>query len=109
MPKLWKKNFGYIVQNNTKPVWVGEFGSLFNFIGNTDHEVERKWIYAFRDYINELQLSWTWFQWGPNSGDTGGILLDDWKTVNQNKVNFLKPVMHSDFGPSPGYKKKLSW
>lgn len=37
-------------------------------------------------------MSWTWWSWNPNSGDTGGILQDDWKTVNQDKVQGLVPL-----------------
>ena len=37
-------------------------------------------------------ISWTYWSWNPNSGDTGGILADDWSTVNQNKVANLTPI-----------------
>jgi cellulase/cellobiase CelA1 len=42
-------------------------------------------------------IGWTWWSWNPNSGDTGGILADDWTTVLQNKVAQLQPLMF-DFG-----------
>ncbi len=38
-------------------------------------------------------MSWTWWSWNPNSGDTGGILADDWTTVLQNKVALLAPQL----------------
>src|SRR5260370_7177829 len=38
-------------------------------------------------------MSWTWWSWNPDSGDTGGILQDDWQTVDQNKVQGLVPLM----------------
>jgi len=31
--------------------------------------------------------------WNPNSGDTGGILNEDWTTVNQAKDEFLQPFL----------------
>jgi endoglucanase len=31
-----------------------------------------------------------YWSWNPNSGDTGGILQDDWQTVSQDKYNNLK-------------------
>ena len=40
-------------------------------------------------------ISWTYWSWNPNSGDTGGILADDWNTVNQNKVTKLTPIEFS--------------
>ncbi len=36
--------------------------------------------------------SWTFWSWNPNSGDTGGILANDWRTVNQNKMAYLTPI-----------------
>lgn len=40
-------------------------------------------------------MSWTFWSWNPNSGDTGGILQDDWTTVNQNKLQGLVPLKFS--------------
>jgi endoglucanase len=37
-------------------------------------------------------INWTFWSWNPNSGDTGGILNDDWTTVNQAKHNLLVPM-----------------
>ncbi|MBX7149180.1 hypothetical protein K1X76_08835, partial [bacterium] len=33
------------------------------------------------------------WSWNPNSGDTGGILKDDWKTVNCEKYQNLRRLM----------------
>lgn len=38
-------------------------------------------------------MSWAWWSWNPNSADTGGILQDDWTSVQQVKLNQLKPLM----------------
>lgn len=37
-------------------------------------------------------LSWTFWSWNPNSTDTGGILADDWNTVNENKMAYLESI-----------------
>ena len=36
---------------------------------------------------------WTFWALNPNSGDTGGLLKDDWVSVNQAKYNLLKPYL----------------
>ena len=46
-------------------------------------------------------MSWTWWSWNPNSGDTGGILKDDWTTVNQAKLAALQAIM-ADNSPLSG-------
>ena len=38
-------------------------------------------------------ISWTYWSWNPNSGDTGGILADDWTTVNTNKQDIIAPAL----------------
>jgi aryl-phospho-beta-D-glucosidase BglC (GH1 family) len=45
--------------------------------------------------------SWTFWSLNPNSGDTGGILQDDWKTVHQWKMNLLQPYLAPQFAPAP--------
>ena len=37
--------------------------------------------------------SWAFWSLNPNSGDTGGILMDDWESVEQWKVDALTPFM----------------
>ena len=38
-------------------------------------------------------MSFTYWSWNPNSGDTGGIVNDDWTTVNQAKQAILQPYL----------------
>ena len=79
---------------------LGEFGS------NLTTASDQKWLDKLITYIkgdldgngtNDLAagqfgISWTWWSWNPDSGDTGGILNADWTTVNQTKVDKLTPI-----------------
>lgn len=42
-----------------------------------------------------------YWSWNPNSGDTGGILNDDWTTVRQDKVNLLTAFWAGAENPNP--------
>jgi hypothetical protein len=44
-------------------------------------------------------LSWTFWCFNPNSGDTGGLLNDDWTTVNQAKLGYLTNSLAPMLGP----------
>ena len=44
-------------------------------------------------YIQSKRLSFTYWSLNPNSGDTGGILGDDWQTLRQDKMDVLKPAL----------------
>ena len=98
---VWDEHFGYIFKNNTAPLLLGEFGSKLQT------PVDRQWLDKLTDYIdgdfdlngtNDLTagnqgISWTFWSFNPNSGDTGGILRDDWTTVDQTKLGYLRASM----------------
>jgi hypothetical protein len=108
LPAVFRKAWGYIYEQNIAPVYIGEFGTKL---------VDPKdaiWLEAITSYISgdlnndgtkdipagNQDISWTYWSWNPNSGDTGGILADDWQTVNQNKVAYLTPIEFSAAGGS---------
>ncbi|GJP46509.1 hypothetical protein CLOM_g5787 [Closterium sp. NIES-68] len=105
----WDELWGYVADQEIAPVWIGEWGSVLP-VGGTDElsQREMKWVNALRHYIRKKSLSWTWFTWGPNSKDTGGVLTDDWDTVEQGKMEVLGPVMHPLFGPSVGERPAVA-
>ncbi|WP_010522209.1 cellulase family glycosylhydrolase [Aquimarina agarivorans] len=87
MPGLWEEHFHYLYKNNASPIFIGEFGiknqDAFNGIAFT-------WFTEFMDFMGDI-YSWTFWTMNPNSGDTGGILQDDWLSVNQWKMDVLSP------------------
>lgn len=83
---LWDMIWGNVHKTNNAPVLVGEFGSKL------ETQKDQQWYDALTAYIKSNNLSWTYWSWNPNSGDTGGILADDWKSVNMNKINKLSSI-----------------
>ncbi len=107
MPAIWEKNWGYLYKNNIAPVLLGEFGTKLSTAS------DQTWLNALVKYMQggitggTLQSgtqgpSWTYWSWNPNSGDTGGILNDDWKTINQAKLDIIKPMEFSFGANSDG-------
>ncbi len=92
----WDTQWGFLHDDNHAPVWIGEWGSKL------DTTKEIQWATKLRDYIQQKGLSWTWWCWNPNSGDTGGILQDDWTTTHQAKLDLVDPVMYPGFAGSGG-------
>jgi endoglucanase len=72
------------VDQNIAPVLIGEFGGK-----SVGEDLEGQWQRALFAYIKEKGLSYTYWSLNPNSGDTGGVLLDDWKTVDRAKLQLL--------------------
>ena len=87
MPAIWNKHFGYLFERGVALV-PGEFGGRYT---GTD----KIWQDAFVDYLKTKSASRSFFYWSlnPNSGDTGGVLLDDWKTGDMAKISLLKKLM----------------
>ena len=94
LPAVWNQYWGYLYRQNIAPVWLGEFGSKLQTTS------DQQWYQQITAYLGDKTgapaggtgISWTWWSWNPDSGDTGGILQDDWTAVNQNKVQELIPI-----------------
>jgi endoglucanase len=86
MPAIWAKNWAFLQAQGIAPVWIGEFGT--HLATNSDTQ----WLTELTSFMKQFNYNWTFWSWNPNSGDTGGILQDDWITVNTNKMAFLTPL-----------------
>jgi endoglucanase len=101
MPAIWGSTWGYLRVNGTAPVLVGEFGTRL------DDTPDQQWFGALINYLGSTSangansFSWTFWSWNPDSGDTGGILADDWLTVNTSKDNQLNAIKMPLGGPAP--------
>jgi endoglucanase len=86
----WGPNWLYIARQKLAPVLIGEWG------GKMDGGDNQKWMGYLADTIAQYGLNHTFWCVNPNSGDTGGILLDDWKTVDAAKYSLIKPTLWKD-------------
>jgi endoglucanase len=84
----WETGFHYIARRRIAPVLIGEFG------GRKVDSVspEGVWQRSLVEFIRAQQLSYAYWSWNPNSQDTGGLLLEDWKTLDAAKHQMLLPV-----------------
>ena len=102
MSALWDATWGYISKEGIAPLIVGEFGGR----SVDTSSAEGKWQNALVDYINANNLYWTYWSLNPNSGDTGGLLIDDWVTWNAPKQlmldRIMKTVTFTPIGSNPG-------
>jgi endoglucanase len=85
LPSVWDNFWGNIVKQNVAPIMVGEFGSTLA------NPLDVQWLTTLMSYMTQNGMSFTYWSWNPNSGDTGGIALDDWYSINTQKYNILQP------------------
>jgi len=96
MPAIWESHFGQF--SPAYSVVIGEFGGRY---GHGGHANDKIWQDAFVDYLISKDIRNTFYwSWNANSGDTGGILQDDWTTVWTDKVTLLQRLW-DDGNPSP--------
>jgi endoglucanase len=85
LPPVWQQHWAYLAQEHKAPVVLGEFGGR-----SVGDDLEGKWQRTLIGYLKANGISYWYWDWNPNSGDTGGVLLDDWKTVNASKLRALQ-------------------
>ncbi|MEM8916395.1 MAG: cellulase family glycosylhydrolase, partial [Pseudomonadota bacterium] len=103
---VFRENWGFIFEEGLAPILLGEFGSKL------ENPADQPWAEAITTYLggdfdgdgtNDLGAgqagpSFAWWSWNPNSGDTGGYVLDDWVTVRQGAADLLAPLLADQEG-----------
>jgi endoglucanase len=84
MDRIWEQHWAYLQQEGQAPVLVGEFGGR-----SVGSGVEGVWMRELIAFMKEYGFSYTFWAWNPDSWDTGGLLEDDWKTLDQAKLEQL--------------------
>jgi endoglucanase len=86
LARRWHDGWGYIAREGIAPLLVGEFGGRKVDLASD----EGRWQRQFLDHLARTGISWTYWALNPNSGDTGGVLRDDWHSVDRPKLALLQ-------------------
>ncbi len=92
---VWDANWGYLVRKNIAPVLLGEFGTKLETAS------DRAWLDALVAYLAKTKISYAYWSFNPNSGDTGGLVADDWRTPQKAKLAALAPILTPAAAPAP--------
>lgn len=87
MPEIWEQQFGFIKSKGIGTVVVGEWGGRMN-----PGSLDEVWQNAFGNWLISQDIDSFYWCVNPNSGDTKGLLEDDWKTPVANKLALLDKV-----------------
>ena len=83
----WYDTWAYINDQNIAPLLIGEWG------GHMDGGKNQKWMELLRDYMIENRIHHTFWCINPNSGDTGGLIGNDWATWDEAKYGLFKKAL----------------
>lgn len=95
MKDCWNDNWLYIHKENIAPLLIGEWGGFMR-------EPNLTWMTCMRKLIKNYHLNHTFWCYNANSGDTGGLVLDDFKTWDTEKYNFVREVLWQESGKFVG-------
>ena len=85
LPAVWREHWLAPARAAGAALVVGEWGGVYE-------EDDEEWQDRFKGFLLEERLSSFYWALNPNSGDTGGILLDDWRTPHAPKVAMLREL-----------------
>nr|MCR4687973.1 glycoside hydrolase family 5 protein [Saccharofermentans sp.] len=86
MEDAWSPYWLFISDEDIAPIFVGEWGGFMEGDNLT-------WMEYFRDLIADRHLHHTFWCYNANSGDTGGLVTDDFITWDEAKYELVKPVL----------------
>lgn len=90
---IWDSHWGYLNKEGIAPVLLGEFGGR-----SVGDDQEGVWQRTLVSYLRENDISYIYWTINPNSGDTGGLLLDDWQSIDPAKEALLSGYQFSIIG-----------
>lgn len=85
----WHDSWLYIDEAQIAPLLIGEWGGFMTGDNLT-------WMTYMRQLIAEYHLNHTFWCFNANSGDTGGLVLDDFTTWDEEKYEFVREVLWQD-------------
>lgn len=87
----WNENWFFIQKDNVAPLLIGEWGGFLT-------EPNLTWMTYLRQFIKENHINHTFWCFNANSGDTGGLVKDDFRTWDEEKYDFVKEVLWQENG-----------
>ncbi len=96
----WYDNWFYIQDENIAPLLIGEWGGFMT-------QPNLKWMTYLRQLIKENRINHTFWCFNANSGDTGGLVKDDFTTWDNEKYKFVKEVLWQEDGKFVGLDHEI--
>lgn len=95
MKDVWYDNWFYLLDTKTAPLLMGEWGGFID----SEHDKDGKnvqWMTALRDLMIENHIHHTFWCFNENSGDTGGLVYDNFGKWDEEKYALVKPALWQD-------------
>lgn len=91
----WYDTWAYLCEENISPLLMGEWGGFIDEEHDADDK-NTKWLTLLRDYMIEHRIHHTFWCFNENSGDTGGLVYDNFGKWDEDKYALVKPALWQD-------------
>ena len=98
MPQIWHQHFGFV---SSAPIVVGEWGGWYDEWKRGRDSSDVEWQQAFARYLRTRRIGSFYWSLNPTSGDTGGILRNDWRSPQLKKLELLASLEATPVRQSP--------
>ena len=88
----WYDTWAYLVEEQKYPLLIGEWGGFIDKEHDPTGE-NKHWMQELRDYMIDKHINHTFWCFNENSGDTGGLVYDDFGKWDEEKYEFVKPSL----------------
>jgi len=83
----WQDNWFFLLEDGIAPLLMGEWG------GFMDGDKNEAWMIYLRDFMIEHHIHHTFWCFNENSGDTGGLVYDNFGKWDEEKYALVKPAL----------------
>ena len=90
MEEYWYDSWFFLLDEKVAPLLIGEWG------GFMDNGPNQKWLVLIRDLMIKHHIHHTFWCFNENSGDTGGLVYDNFGKWDEEKYDLVKPALWQD-------------
>ena len=90
MKEYWHDSWFFLLEEKVAPLLIGEWG------GFMDDGPNEKWMILIRDLMIKNHIHHTFWCFNENSGDTGGLVYDNFGKWDEKKYALVKPSLWQD-------------
>lgn len=92
MEDVWHDNWFFLIEDKTAPLLMGEWGGFIDEQHDPTGD-NTKWLICLRDLMIENRIHHTFWCFNENSGDTGGLVYDNFGKWDEDKYALVKPAL----------------
>ncbi len=92
MDEYWYDNWFYLLDEKKAPLLMGEWGGFIDEQHDPDG-ANTKWLTYLRDLMIDNRIHHTFWCFNENSGDTGGLVYDNFGKWDEDKYALVKPAL----------------